>query len=150
MKSQNGSAETPFSNKFSEMAPLALKAPQIHPRLTKDIQNWEKGCPRRSLLGALVFIFRHLTCAGARFVIVSIPRRDRHSAPVYTCVEKAMRLDRALFYKDTAGRFAHQLHNHPICFQNSDFPAVLDMQRIRMARWGNVRAAFLYIYVYIY
>ena len=88
MKSTNGSAETPFSNKFSEMTPLALKAPQIHPRLTKDIQNWEKGCPKTSLLGALVFTFRHLTRAGVLFVVVSIPRRDRHSTPVYHLCRK--------------------------------------------------------------
>ena len=100
LSSKNDSVETPFSTKFSEMTPLALKAPQIHPRLTKDIQNWEKGCPKRSLLGALVFIFRHLTCAGVRFVVVPIPRRDRHSAPVYHLCRKGNALgSRALLQR---------------------------------------------------
>ena len=126
------------------MTPLALIAP-LHPRMAKDIQNWEKGCPRGSLLGALVFIFRPLTRAGVLFVVVSIRRRDRHSTPISLSpvFEKAMRLDRALSHKDIAGNFVHQLHNHAICFQNSDFDAVLDMPRIWMARWRSVRAALL-------
>ena len=75
--SKTDSVETPFSNKFSEMTPLALKALQTHPRMAKDVQNWGKGCPRRSLLGALAFIFRPLTRDGVPFVVMSIRRQDR-------------------------------------------------------------------------
>jgi len=150
-ESKNDSVEIPFSTKFYEMTPLALKAPQIHPRVTKDIQNWEKGCPRRSLLGALVFIFRHLTCAGVRFVVVSIPRRDRHSAPVYHLCRKGNALgSRALL----------QRHSWQFCSSATQPPNMFSEFWLRRCSRheknlnGTVakcaRSAFVYIYIYIY